>query len=139
MASKLWPVYNVDSSVGRFAANQTDDVMLVQFMLQQVGKGPNPPLPPPSTPLTPNGIYSPLLDEWIRWYQKSVAKSGRQVTVDGKVDRARGELHQTSFTIMHLNGSYRKRFRKSHDALEDDPAAPAPLRAKFRADDVPPA
>jgi hypothetical protein len=136
MASKLWPVYNVDSSVGKFAANKSDDVMLVQFMLQQVGKAPNPPLPPPSKPLVADGIHTSLLDEWILWYQKGVVKTGRQITLDGRIDRARGELHETSFTIMHLNASYRKRYRKSHDALENDPAAPAALRAKFRAGDV---
>ncbi len=30
----------------------------------------------------------------------------------------------------------RKRFRKEHDALESDPMAPEPLRAKFRSDEA---
>jgi hypothetical protein len=132
VAIKNYTTYNIAGSVGKYGVNQTIDVMLVQYMLSRISKSQGLPLPPPSKPIVADGMYTPTLDEWIFWIQKSV----QNVVVDGRIDPMPADPYPTSRTMMHLNGSFRKRFRKEHDALESDAMAPEPLRAKFRSDEA---
>lgn len=136
MPIKNYTVYNLDSSVGKYGVNQSLDVMLVQYMLSRISKTQGLPLPPPAKPIMPDGIYTPAMDEWILWFQKSVRHVGKPIATDGRIDPMPNDPYSTKYTMMHLNGSFRKRFRKEHDALETDPAAPEPLRAKFRSDEA---
>jgi hypothetical protein len=143
MAKKHLPFYNVDRSVGKGGLNQYEDVLLVQFMLSQIGKVPPHPLPPPSTPLVMNGSPSDALTEWILWFQKSLKTVGENVMVDGRVDPSRA--HDGSFyppshgrTMYYLNMTFRRRFRAAHDALERDNNCPIPVRTKFAlVDEIP--
>lgn len=136
MATKFLPFYNVDLSVGQGGSNQYDDVLLVQYMLSQIGKVPPHPLPPPATPLPLNGIASALLTEWILWFQKSTKSVGESILTDGRIDPSRaknGCFYPPAHgrTMFFVNASFRRRLRTQHDALERDNACPAPLRLKL--------
>ena len=139
MATKEIPFYNVDQSVGKGGANKTDDILLIQFFLTEIAKVPPHPLPPPTTPLPVNGSPAAPLVEWIQWFQNSVKKAGKIIVADGRVDRASGQggsYYVTDYTMVHINVSYRRRFRRSHDALENASNCPMALKTKFNADDV---
>lgn len=147
MAQKFYPFYNVSQAVGKGCPNLPDDVMLVQFFIRELAKDATvAPGTRPSAPLTVDGVYTPNLGEWILWVQKaSNAKAAGTTLADGRVDPARGmandpkflksSISHTQYTIVTLNASYRFRFKKSHDALEDDPNVPLLLKQKFAADD----
>lgn len=128
------PFYNVENSVGKWGVNNPEDVMLVQFFLSEVAKVPPLPLPPPSTPLTVNGIASPTLNEWILWFQNATKTAGKVIIVDGKIDPAmiyNGSRWGGQGTIVHMNAAYRNRFRAAHNSLETASNCPGPLAAKF--------
>lgn len=144
MAKKFIPFYNVESSVGQGGANKTDDVLLVQFMLSEIGKRPDHPTPPPKSKLTLDGKSGPITLEWILWFQNNVKLKGGPITADGRIDSAQEQdgdwYHSFSpggvgYTITHLNVTYRRRFHRDHDALELAASCPGPLKAKFLADD----
>lgn len=137
MAKKFIPFYNIDNSVGKGGVNVPEDVLLVQFFLSEVAKAGPHPTPPPTTPLPVNGMASPLLNDWIDWFQKAVKTRGKAITNDGKVDPAKmhgQDIYQGTGTILHLNISYRKRFRTAHNVLESAPNCPGQLKAKFAQD-----
>ncbi|MBI5721470.1 MAG: hypothetical protein HZC37_27685 [Burkholderiales bacterium] len=138
MARKLMPFYNVEQAVGQGGANVYDDVLLVQYMLSQVGKVPPHPLPPPATPLQPNGVPTPALKEWILWFQKSTKQVGESIIVDGRIDPSKAQdggfyPPASGRTMFFLNASFRRRFRAAHDVMEADPLCPMALRVKFAA------
>lgn len=147
MAQKFFPFYNVSQAVGQGCPNQTDDVMLVQFFIRELAKDPTVGAGSrPSSPVVVDGVYTPVLGEWILWVQKaSNQKSPGSTLVDARVDPARGmandpkflksSISHTQYTIVTLNASYRYRYKKSHDALEADGNVPALLRQKFSGDD----
>ena len=138
MATKFFPFYNVGQPVGKTGTNNSEDVVLVQFFLSEVAKVPPHPIPPPATPLTVNGMASPALTEWILWFQNCVKKVGKPVQVDGRIDPAMlhgGDIYGGSGTIVHLNVTYRRRFRAGHNALETASNCPASLRMKFTGQD----
>jgi hypothetical protein len=137
MAKKFIPFYNVETSVGKNSINANEDVLLVQFFLTEIVKVPPFPIPPPSTPLAVDGFPSPALEEWIWWFQNSCKQNGKIITIDGRIDSAvphNGSIYGGHGTILHLNMSYRKRFRTAHNGLEIDPSCPGILRAKFSKD-----
>lgn len=138
MATKYLPFYNVDRSVGKGGVNSSDDVLLIQFFLSEIGKVPPHPIPPPSTPLVVNGIANQTLNEWILWFQNAVKKVGKVVTVDGRIDPAQihnGSRYGGQGTMAHLNVTYRNRFRAAHDALELASNCPGQLAGKFAANE----
>jgi hypothetical protein len=143
MARKFLPYYNVDASVGNGGTNFYEDVLLVQFMLTRIAEKPPHPLPPPSTFLGWDGIATPVLVEWIIWFQKSTKAVGESIIVDGRIDPSHAK--EGSFrppargrTMSFMNASYRRRYRESHDAMERDNECPTPLRMKFGlVDEVP--
>jgi hypothetical protein len=128
---KSYPFYNVSFSVGRNGENYMDDVALVQYMIMKVASHPSQKIVlPPDTPLTVNGAYSSLVDDWIEWFQNETAAHGKTVTVDGRIDPAPAPskdgycLKSTRFaswTIIHLNATLRRRFRTEHNNLENQP------------------
>ena len=136
MAKKFLPFYNVDAPVGKGAANQYDDVLLIQFMLSGIGRVPPHPLPPPTTPLAVNGTPSETLNEWVLWFQKCCKVTGQNVLVDGRIDPSRSQTGSFyppghGHTMGLINITFRRRFRAAHDALERDPNCPIAIRTKF--------
>ena len=146
MPSKYVPFYNVTQAVGRGGTNSTNDVMLIQFFLSEIARVPPHPIPPPVTPLPVNGDPNPLhlLEEWIMWFQSSVRRVGKPITVDGRVDPARTfddyplvnnpntrAFFLDSGTMVNINFTYRRRFTQAHNALEQAPNFPGQLRALF--------
>lgn len=147
MAQKYYPFYNVSAAVGPGASNATDDVMLVQFFLREIAKDQSVgPQGRPPTPLTVDGVYGPNTAAWIAWFQNSMnAKFAGSTYADGRVDPARGmsndpkflksTISHTQYTIVSLNATYRFRYKASHNALDEDPRVPQPLRQALAAGD----
>ena len=147
MAKKHPPFHNLEASVGRSAANKNTDVMLVQFFLSELAKHPDFTGPKPSTPQAVNGVCSSgdpndPTQTWIRWFQNFVKSHGCPVIADGRVDPLANvpvnwpvASPGMIYTIMHLNGSFRKRYKSRHDALDKEPAAPPPLRDALKTTD----
>lgn len=134
MATKYIPVYNISSSVGRGCANQQEDVMLVQFFLSRIAAGGSLPIKPPSMKLNMDGRFDDNMHNWIIWFQGACHIKGRQNSIDGKLTPATGKMIDGDSTIMHLNASYRNRYGKQHDRLEEDGALPGLLKTKFETD-----
>lgn len=69
--------YDVDKSVGVASVNQTEDVKLVQYMLQKIyAKG---FATPPLKPMDVDGWIGPITIEWIRRFQADVNSYGHQL------------------------------------------------------------
>lgn len=143
MAEKWCPFYNVDSAVGKNCPNQTLDVMIVQFFLRELSAHPDfMSHGRPSQPCAVDGWYGPNTQAWIDWMQAFFKSKGMSITVDGRIDPApnsdwdaKSSVSQTKYTITHINGSFRKRYKTRHDHLENDLGVPSALRAKFKTDE----
>jgi hypothetical protein len=123
MPYKLMPVYNIDQAVGQGAPNLPPDVRLIQTMLNELSKikvG-----WAPQTPLPVDGVYTPILRDWIIAYQKVVLSAGTSIALDGRVDPMKVDGFydwSASFggsvsTMFTLNWNLRKRARNIHDGL----------------------
>src|SRR5919106_553927 len=91
MAHQRAPFYNTDGAVGKFMANKTDDVYLVQVFLSDLSKMHtiftwNKPV----QPVPVNGVADDNLFAWIRSYQAGLNSGGSPVTVDGIVNSVPG-------------------------------------------------
>ena len=127
-------LYSVDRAVGPGRANDRNDVLLVQFLLNAAAKpsGGLPGIQPAGQgPLMVDGVFGSKTAAYIRHYQ---AAGQGKTTVDGVVSPVEegsliGSLHGKVITIAHLNGSYAKRFGvQAHLRLDLDPAFPPALR-----------
>lgn len=146
MAHKSYPFYNVSHSVGKNGLNNGDDVWLVQYMLMQIAQDPALGASAPDEPLRINGVYTPLLDVWIRWFQELVRARGGLVYIDSRIDPfpaprkdgyCRSAMPDHFHTIGHLNATFRRRYRAKHDHLEDQPELLG-IRKRLAADDYAP-
>ena len=123
MAYKIMPVYNIDQSVGQGGANQTQDVRLIQIMLNELAKIRSDWAP--TTPLPVDGMATAVLRDWIIAYQKHVRAAGQPITVDGRVDPMaviKGVDWSSGFggswsTMFTLNYNLRKRAANVHEGL----------------------
>jgi len=125
MAYMLMPMYNLDKPVGPMQPNQSDDVKLLQVMLNELAKLSRGSLP--DFPLAINGVYSDELCLWLRAFQEKAglpvtgkalpmqvtAPSGRMSKVDWQSTAADG-----SISVMYaLNLLLRRYLKAQHDAL----------------------
>jgi hypothetical protein len=115
-------------------------------MLTEISKDPMVAASAPAQKLPISGVYTSLLDEWIRWFQGQVKVRGNPVTVDGRIDPlpaignqgfCRSSMSGGFYTIVHLNATFRRRFRDKHDRLEDQPEMLG-IRDRLLADDYAP-
>jgi hypothetical protein len=131
MAHKSYPFYNLSGRVGKGCfAPATDDVLLVQYMLSEIGKDPLVSDTTPDTPLPVDGVYTPVLDDWIFWFQDQCQRHGLPVLADSRIDPmplignegfCTENLAGARYTIAHLNATFRRRYPKKHDYLEAQP------------------
>ena len=134
MAHQRAPFYNTDDAVGKFLANRTDDVMLVQLFLSELSTRHTIfEWKKPTTPLTVNGTADDNLFAWIKSYQAAV-KTFAPVTVDGIVNSVPGEftgqtsITKTKYTLMYLNNHYESLFPEKYRNLPNDQSVPSTLR-----------
>jgi hypothetical protein len=132
--------YNVTLAVGPVgtAPNRRDAVFLVQYLLKGIADNPAPfnlPWFPPrtTTPFRVDGYMGPITASWIKCYQEHLIKrfSGYFVP-DGRVDRAQGitsSITHTVYTILRMNREFQLAQPRKFASLEEDPEAPAELRA----------
>lgn len=123
MASKL-VFYNVAKAVGKFCPNNPDDVLLVRFFIRRISQAPDVMGPFSDLPMTPT--FDNRLAEAIMWFQKTAASKNANIYADGKVDP---EPHpgKGTYTIRHMNATYRRRYPQFQHAIEADPNLPAAL------------
>ena len=72
-------LFNLDSSVGENAANRSDDVMLVQWILMTILADPKPF---PYLPLPPGGVHD--FFDWVGASQVQSANLGIQIANEGR-------------------------------------------------------
>lgn len=105
-------IYNINSAVGPGAANRRDDVLLVQYLLQEAFKGPSFQKEPGSVSV--DGRPGPQTFAAILHFQKVTKKlgKGQSITTDGRVDPPVGEqtlgsISKTKYTIIFMNQAYK--------------------------------
>jgi len=117
--------------------------MTVQYFLRELSLHPDFAVPGrPAKTCAVDGIYGPNTQAWIAWMQQFFKSKGMSITTDGRVDPApnsdwdiKSKITQTKYTITHMNGSFRKRYKARHNHLESDSAVPQALRSKFLSDE----
>ncbi len=129
--------YNVNMAVGDNAPNMKEDVMLVQFFLQEVYKGRtsfDPPEAPPKGAMKVDGICGPITKNWLLKFQLDIRNRGRSVYADKRADKVKGvvsSISQTIYTLIFLNAGVKK-VRPDFENLESAPDVPNELRPAFR-------
>lgn len=147
--------YNTDSWVGPqsqqntsvranfLAANQLEDVQLVQFFLKKIADNPrkfsHPFIPPKEHPIMKvDGIFGEITRTWIEKFQVHLHNIGRPVLRDGVVDRIRNGSSITSlgrlFTLAMLNVGFGQiTGDEGWDTWWKEPDVPTALRMRVRA------
>lgn len=98
-------IYNVEQSVGLNSVNANGDVRLVQYMLRSIyGSS--------AAALTVDGWAGPITATWIKKFQNDAKASGSNILVDGRVDRALGQMasiSRTVYSILLMNFTLKKK------------------------------
>jgi peptidoglycan hydrolase-like protein with peptidoglycan-binding domain len=100
------PWYNVEQAVGAAGANLPSDVALVQYMLRHYFGS-------EAAGLKVDGHFGPITQHWITRFQHKMQSQGKQIAVNGRVDRAPGVIApmyhpgapagSPAYTILALN------------------------------------
>ena len=127
--------YNVDAVVGASpAANNREDVLLVQFAFAAMAAN---PLPGASTEfykaisaVKPTGTIDQATVYAIKATQIEVKKSQPNTVVDGRVSPATGSYSYGGglFTITHLNESVQHRYLELWPRIDKIPGCPLELK-----------
>lgn len=131
-----WPaLYDVDRTVGYGAVNESDDVLLVQFLLKRYFL--RPKLKPLGTMIL-DGIFGPITHYWLLFFQKSLEHFYKEegATLDlieyGNVGSFRDPRlagrQPTQTMIGQLNGQAGDFYTGDWGKLEKDHTVPARLR-----------
>lgn len=146
MAHSRRPFYNTDGTVGRYQANKTDDVMLIQWFFKELST-----LDPlqilfawerPATPPEINGVADENLYTWIRTFQEGLKASGYSITADGIINSVPGALHSqtsithTKYTLMYLNNLLHSTRTEKYLLLPVDESVPAQLRKAVKDNNI---
>jgi hypothetical protein len=96
MAHQFVPLYQLSASVGKDGVNQSDDVKLVEALMEVIVRhngraaleayAKRFSLTAPKTDPRVTGAYGADLEGWINLFQISMAKSGMVGKMDGRVD-----------------------------------------------------
>jgi peptidoglycan hydrolase-like protein with peptidoglycan-binding domain len=106
MSKKL---YNVEQAVGTNAPNAGGDVKLIQYMLKHIYGS-----------LTVDGYIGPNTLTAIRRFQQDAKNGGANVLVDGRIDRAFGQVSSvshTTYSILLMNFALAKKNPAAFEAL----------------------
>jgi hypothetical protein len=106
-------IWNVDNTVGEGGVNSTEDVYLVQYMLNMVAKSPKPmntDTRPKLLALRVDGICDAYTIMCIKAIQTSWKQSSPTIVVDGRVSKSTPSLKYGSnwYSIVNINNSYRR-------------------------------
>jgi hypothetical protein len=134
MAFKDSVVYNIDANVGKGMPSQRQDVLLVQYFLRDVMNHPDSRAGrPPGNDISVDGLFGNQTETWIYAFQNLVRSKGGSVVVDGKVNKPPSDYRVrlaggAGYTILHLNATFRRRWRIDHDYLDKCGRVPGELR-----------
>jgi hypothetical protein len=134
--------YNVDAGVGPTLGGHygTSDVQLVQWMLKRIWLGRDrftPPFGKAPSPgdLQVTGIFDWTTQYWIRKYQEEEKRRGGKITIDGRVDRSKGDgmgtISHTFYTIRFMNVRLRQAWPEFFADPNTDPLCPPDLAKRL--------
>jgi hypothetical protein len=111
---KLDKYADVTMAVGRGAPNRRDDVLLVQFMLNELFRRADehvPPLAKPERPVGVDGKFGRNTFDGIVKFQLNIMSQFGSINLDGRIDPARASatssISQTTYTILWMNYLYK--------------------------------
>jgi len=128
-------VFNVDSHVGPGCPNNIEDVLLVQFMLVELGGITiDANLKKKLLKVPKSGICDDATNDGIRAVQEAVHNGVAASIVDGIVSPAKGALYGgAAWTIVVLNTNVREANPGTWPRLQDFTGCPALLKPKVQA------
>ena len=138
---KYRQMYDLDAGVGmdlnnEALENRPTDILLLQFMFQQVFAGLG--ISPPGSALATDGKFGPLTHYWILYFQMCKRHSATPTDDDGFVAPFHEHASERGWiaapdrsTMFALNYQLQKRL-PNFDKLPEHPALPAMLRGKFK-------
>jgi hypothetical protein len=106
-------IYNVEQSVGQNSVNAAGDVKLVQYMLRSIYGA-------AAAGVAVDGWSGPVTLTWIKRFQTDAKAGGSKVLVDGRIDRATGQVSsvsKTTYTIMLMNFALQRKNPNAFAAL----------------------
>lgn len=128
--------YNVNEAVGYGLKNMIEDVKIVQFFLQRYFLSLN--VKKPWGEMVADGKCGPITRSWITYAQLDMRKAGRDVMVDGLVDKAGNaagnrvsSMSRTDYTIRILNNALRHADTDVYKNLTTHPVVPSDLKLIF--------
>lgn len=134
--------YNVDAAVGRSCPNQRNDVLLVQYLLQENMRLKNFSYIPSTVldgkvQIPINGLWDQSWDTFLFNYQNELKHRGRPVVHDGRVDpvtggRVFGPIHHTMYTILWLNMGYLEMRPTDFPKIAEVGDCPPELRSRIK-------
>ncbi len=126
--------FNVNGVVGTApAANQREDVLLVQYYLKLVGvagQGAPTPLFTACNAVCVTGVIDPPTITAITLYQQQRKMKNPNVVVDGRVSPAKGGYsYGAVWTIVHMNEIVHERHQNLWPRIDKIPGCPEELKA----------
>jgi len=90
MASRVFPIYNIDQAVGPRQSNRADDVRLIQSIFIELTRYAAldwiQNLPPQMRTLSKTGLYDHRLQKWTVAFQKWVMNDHKLSKADGIIE-----------------------------------------------------
>lgn len=130
--------YNVSKAVGMGCPNWSEDVMMVQFFLQQIYLDADWKSHSPKGAMRVDGVCGPITRNWIAKFQIDARNSGSNIHVDGIVNNAsnlennqQASITKTTYTIRAMNNFLRKGNKPLYSTLPVNPVVPPLLRLAF--------
>jgi hypothetical protein len=135
--------YNVDAGVGPSLGGHYgfSDVQLVQWMLKRIWLGRDKFTPPFGEPPSPGdlqvtGVFDWTTQYWIRKFQEEEKRQGKNIAVDGRVDRTKGDgratISYTRYTIRFMNRRLSDAWPEFFADPNTDPLCPPDLAKRLR-------
>jgi hypothetical protein len=125
--------FNVNGVVGAApAANQREDVLLVQYLLKTIGMlGDNSPVFAACKAVSVTGVIDPKTITAITLYQQARKAKNPGVVVDGRVSPAKAGYSYggSTWTIVHMNEVVRERYQDLWPRIDKIPGCPDEVKA----------
>lgn len=131
-------IHNVSYAVGPGCSNSSDDVMMIQHLLNKVMPSLDIVAPngkPITAYLKRDGIFGPKTHAAIAGYQNNLRSRGKVASADGRIhpsNKSGWNAHGNQYTIVHLNRDHRNIYGR----LADDAEFPPPVIAALKRNPV---
>ena len=132
--------YNLNFAVGHSCPNYEEDVKVIQFFLTRLYSSAALASKKPWGNMVIDGKFGPITRNWIIKTQMICRESGRNVAVDGIIDRAGGpenpsnqtsSISKTMYMIRAINGRLRREDTAVYKSLTTNPVVPPDVQSIF--------